>query len=192
VDRWPRLQNLYLGILGAALYLCIATTQIEQVAYACLKFKLAVGSLMASAFLFFVPLALLAAVGPFLVRLLTPSVQSVGGSMGRLTAIGTLGSFGGTVLIGYVPIPLLPNSTTMIVTAGVLFCIAGSYLLIWGSTPAAKAATLIIIALGILCAWSTHPANCSNGLTSRKSIAATPILVFCRCSSPAAIRAVII
>src|SRR5262245_45433726 len=85
VDRSPRLGSLYLGIVGAAAYLCGAATLVERVAYACLGFKLALGSLLASALLFFVPLALLATVGPFMVRVLTQSLQNVGGSMGQLT-----------------------------------------------------------------------------------------------------------
>ena len=151
VDRSPKLNALYLGIIGAALYLCGAATQAEPVAYACLRFHLAVGSLLASALLFFIPLALLAATGPFLIRWLTPAVQNVGGSMGRLTAISTLGSFAGTILIGYVLIPLLPNSTTMLVTAGVLILTATAYLLIWGTGTGGKAvAVLALVAGGIM------------------------------------------
>jgi positive regulator of sigma E activity len=40
---------------------------VEPVAYWCLQFRLPIGSLLASAFLFFIPLALLAMVGPFFV-----------------------------------------------------------------------------------------------------------------------------
>src|SRR5213592_3552280 len=41
---------------------------IEPLAYWCLQFRLAVGSLLASTCLFFIPLSLLAVTGPFLVR----------------------------------------------------------------------------------------------------------------------------
>ena len=156
VDRSPQLRPLYLGILGAALYLCAAVTQVERVAYACLALKLATGSLLASVALFFVPLALLATVGPFLVRFLTQSVQSVGGSVGRLTAVSTLGSVAGTVLIGYVLIPLLPNSVTMIVTAGVLMIVAAVYLLVWGRSTKAKWTALVALAVCIGCGLAEH------------------------------------
>jgi hypothetical protein len=39
-------------------------------------------------------------------------VSEVGGTVGRMTAVSTLGSFFGTLAIGYVLIPLLPNSVT--------------------------------------------------------------------------------
>lgn len=47
------------------------------VAEACLELGLASGSLLASGFLFFVPLGLLAIVGPYVVRVLTLSVDDV-------------------------------------------------------------------------------------------------------------------
>ena len=156
VDRSPQPTWLYLGLLVAGLYLCAAVTQVERVAYACLEMKLALGSLVASAFLFFVPLALLGAVGPFLVRTLTSSLQSVGGSVGRLTAVSTIGSFAGTILIGYVLIPLLPNSLTMIVTAGVLMVVAAAWLLIWGRKPRARVVALLALVLGAACGWATQ------------------------------------
>src|SRR3954449_11158974 len=102
VDRSPRLGRLYLWIAGAAGYLCVAVLVIEPVAYWCLQFRLAIGSLLASTFLFFVPLCLLAMVGPFFIRFLTAAISTVGGNVGRLTAISTIGSVLGTVLIGYI------------------------------------------------------------------------------------------
>ena len=71
VDRSPRLGKLYGAIAGAAVYLCVSVLICEPVAYQCLEFDLAAGSLLASAFLFFVPLCLLPMVGPFFVRILT-------------------------------------------------------------------------------------------------------------------------
>ena len=156
VDRSPQPTWLYLGLLVAGLYLCAAVTQVERVAYACLEMKLALGSLVASAFLFFVPLALLGAVGPFLVRTLTSSLQSVGGSVGRLIAVSTLGSFAGTVLIGYVLIPLLPNSLTMVVTAGAVMLVAAVWLVIWGRKPGPNVVALLALGLGAVCGWATQ------------------------------------
>jgi len=112
-DRSQRLARLYYAILGAAVYLVLTVLICKPVAYWCLDFNLAIGSLLASAILFFVPLALLAMTGPFLVRTITSTVAGVGGNVGRLTSISTLGSFAGTILIGYLVIPLLPNSVTM-------------------------------------------------------------------------------
>src|SRR5438132_3066708 len=105
-DVSTNLSRLYYCILAAAIYIAVSIGFIEALAYWCLQFRLAVGSLLASSFLFLIPLALLAMAGPFLVRVLTFSVQNVGGNAGRLTAVSTLGSVAGTILIGYVLVPL--------------------------------------------------------------------------------------
>src|SRR5213594_523752 len=60
VDRSPRLGRLYGSIFSAALYLCLAVLVTEPLAYWCLQFRLAMGTLLASTLLFFVPLCLLA------------------------------------------------------------------------------------------------------------------------------------
>src|SRR5205814_8073589 len=118
----------YWAILGAAVYLAITVLMCEPVAYWCLDFnQLALGTLLASAILFFLALSLLAMTGPFLVRVITSSVSGVGGNVGRLTSISTLGSFAGTMLIGYLMIPLLPNSVTMYLTAAALLLICTGY-----------------------------------------------------------------
>lgn len=130
-DRSPRLNWLYWAICGAALYLALTVLLCEPVAYWCLDFNLALGSFLASAILFFVPLALLAMTGPFLIRVITSSVSGVGGNVGRLTSISTIGSFIGTLLIGYVLIPLLPNSVTMYLTALLLLLVCAGYFVVW-------------------------------------------------------------
>lgn len=149
VDRSPRLGRLYWCILTAALYLALTVAVCGPVAYWCLDFKLAVGSLMASAFLFFVPLALLATVGPFVVRVLTSTVTSVGGTMGRLTAISTLGSVAGTLLIGYLLVPHLPNSVTMYLTAAALMLGCSGYFFGWGRRSSSAMPVALVIALGL-------------------------------------------
>lgn len=147
VDRSSRLGRLYWCILIAAFYLCLTVLMVEPLAYWCLKFRLALGSLLASSILFFVPLSLLAMVGPFFIRALTVSVTSVGGNVGRLTAISTLGSFAGTILIGYVLIPFLPNSMTMYLTAALLLAVSIGYFLGWARKDAAAPATAALVAL---------------------------------------------
>jgi len=146
-DRSQKLTGLYWAILAAAGYLALTVLICEPVAYWCLDFSLAVGSLLASAILFFVPLALLAMTGPFLVRVITSSLAGVGGNVGRLTAVSTLGSFAGTLLIGYLMIPLLPNSVTMYVTSIALMLVCIGYFAV--CRPQAVAAPLVFcLALG--------------------------------------------
>ena len=130
-DRSPKLHRLYYCILLAGLYLCLAVAVFQPMAYFCLQFNLAIGSALASFGLFFVPLTLLAVTGPFAIRALTQSTQTVGGQVGRVSAISTLGSVLGAVAIGYFIIPFAPNTVTMFASALVLFLIAGAYFLLW-------------------------------------------------------------
>jgi spermidine synthase len=153
VDRNQRLGRLYTAILVAGVYLALTVVITRPVAYACLQFSLPIGSLLSSAGLFFVPLALLAMVGPFFVRVLTDSVSGVGGNVGRLTAISTLGSFVGTVLIGYVLIPFLPNSVTMSLTALLLVVVASGYFAGWGRDARQRLAPVAVAAACAGLAW---------------------------------------
>ena len=159
-DRSQRLALLYWAILAAALYLALTVRICEPVAYWCLDFNLAVGSLLASAILFFIPLALLAMTGPFLVRVITSSVAGVGGNVGRLTSIGTLGSLGGTLLIGYLLIPLLPNSLTMYFTALTLTLVCAGYFLF--CRRLGSAAVVLLLALSSAAGGSKSPGLMHN------------------------------
>ncbi|MBI3882067.1 MAG: fused MFS/spermidine synthase [Verrucomicrobia bacterium] len=134
-DRSPRLTLLYGALLLAAVWLALTVVMTEPVAYACLDFRLAVGSVLASLILYFVPLTLLAMTGPFLIRTISESLVNLGAQVGRLSAISTFGSFVGTAGIGYVLIPLLPNSTTMLLNAGLLVVLATVYFLVWARRP---------------------------------------------------------
>ena len=136
-DKSQKLSALYWALFGAAIWLAGTVLICEPVAYFCLDFNLAVGALMASSILFFIPLALLAMTGPFMVRVITSSVASVGANVGRLISISTLGSFVGTMLIGYFMIPFLPNSITMYLTAVLIALVCLGYFGFFGRQLAA-------------------------------------------------------
>ena len=147
-DRSQNLGGLYRAILAAAGYLVMTVLICEPVAYWCLDFNLAVGSLLASTILFFIPLSLLAMTGPFLVRVVTSSVAGVGGNVGRLTSIGTLGSFAGTMCIGYVMLPLLPNSVSMYLTAAALTLVVAGFFIFFNRRSGKSLAGAVVLALG--------------------------------------------
>ncbi|WCJ59041.1 fused MFS/spermidine synthase [Fontisphaera persica] len=145
-DRSPDLRRMYLAILAAAIYLAISVPLCAPVSFACLKQKLAVGSLLASLFLFFPPLTLLAVVGPFLVRNFTHNLQTVGGQVGRVSALSTLGSVAGTLLIGYAVIPYLPNSLSMYLTAVGLMVVSLVYFFLLNPRPLRASAQVSLVA----------------------------------------------
>ena len=159
VDRTMKVGWLYAAILVAGIYLAFTVAITEWVVYGCLKFDLALGSLLTSTVLFFVPLCLMAMVCPFLIRVLTASLSGMGQSVGRLTAISTMGSFVGTVLIGYLLIPYLPNSTTMYLTSALLMSIGGGYFLIWGKRTGERPIAMIGLAIGLLVGYGALRAD---------------------------------
>lgn len=154
-DRSQRLAGLYWALLAAAAYLVLTVALCEPVAYRCLDLNLALGTLLASTVLFFIPLALLAMTAPFLVRVITSSVAGVGGNVGRLTSVGTLGSFAGTMLIGYVALPLMPDSFTMYATAGALMLLCAGYFGFFHHRSAVPLTVLLLLAmvLGVRLLW---------------------------------------
>jgi spermidine synthase len=149
-DRSPKLGRLYAGHLVAAVWMCLTVLMCEPVAFWCLEFRLALGTVLASLILFFVPLTLLAMTGPFLIRAIAESLANVGGQMGRLSAVSTFGSFLGTVFIGYVLIPLLANSTIMILSALLVVAVASGYFAVWARKP--SPAVPLVLAWGVLAA----------------------------------------
>jgi spermidine synthase len=149
VGRTAKLGRLYAAIAIAAACLALTVAVRETVVYAFLSLPLPVGSLLSSTFLFFIPLCLLAVTGPFVVRVMTNAVSEVGRNVGRLTAISTVGSFLGTVAIGYFLIPLMPNSVTMYGTAAVLAALALLYFILWSRKPVPVAAAIAIVAAGL-------------------------------------------
>jgi spermidine synthase len=160
-DKSQQISFLYWAILGAAGYMALSVLICAPVAYWCLDFNLAIGSLLASTILFFVPLALLAMTCPFLVRVMTSMLSGVGSNVGRLISISTIGSFVGTMLIGYVMIPYLPNSVTMFFTALLLMLICAVH---FGFFRRAQAGPLILIFLLTL----------SSGFALRANLAIRP------------------
>lgn len=148
-DRGARPGVLFGGLLAAAVYLCCSVLLREWAMMGLLALPLAASSLLASALLFFIPLGLMAMTGPFLVRVLAGSLRAASGTAGRLSAVSTLGSFLGTACIGYVLVPLLPNSVTLLGTAGLIGVVAAVYFAVWGRTGAAVILTAAAFAAGI-------------------------------------------
>jgi len=153
VDASPRPAKLYVVTLAAGFWLAATVGLTAKVAlgfFGGASGSLALATLATAAVLYFIPLLLLAMTGPFLVRLLTTDVRQVGESAGRLNAISTLGSFVGTVLIGYVLIPLLPNSRTMLGTALVLALQAALYFAIWGRRDSGSGRSVVTALVALL------------------------------------------
>ncbi|MGE4182924.1 MAG: fused MFS/spermidine synthase [Limisphaerales bacterium] len=153
-DRYASLPLMYAGLMVAAAYLSFTVLIRAKLASACLGLDLALGSIVASLGLYFVPLTLLAAVGPYFIRILARSLQDVGRSVGRLSALGTVGSVVGVLVTSYLLVPYVRDSVALLGTAAVLVGLSAVYYLLWGrgeggggvSAGAAGLAVLLAVA----------------------------------------------
>ncbi|MCC6235880.1 MAG: fused MFS/spermidine synthase [Verrucomicrobiales bacterium] len=170
-DRYRRLSYLYAGLVVAAAYLVVVVLIRAKLAAACLGMNLALGSIMASMALFFVPLTLLAATGPFFVRFLTASVDGVGRTVGRLSALGTVGSVLGVVLTSYVLVPYVRESYAMFGTAALLVGVATVYFLVWGTGEPGGGVAIAGTVTGALLALAAVKQADENGMERHVEVA---------------------
>ncbi|MGI5120813.1 fused MFS/spermidine synthase [Marinactinospora thermotolerans] len=96
------------------------------------------------------PVALLSAVTPVVVKTQLADLDQAGGVVGRFSAWGTVGSLAGTFLTGYVLISALPVSMVLLVTGGGLVLLGGVLLLRHGVPRGGRggAAMLAVVTLG--------------------------------------------
>jgi spermidine synthase len=129
------------------------------------------GPLVASVVLYFLPSVLLGMISPFAVRLQAKTLASMGNVAGRLYALGTVGSLGGTLLTTFVLIPLM-GTTKIIYSIGVILLaaavlgLAACFASRGGPrTRAGVAATLIFLCGTFLMGYVLSPMNLPFSLT---------------------------
>lgn len=98
------------------------------------------GALLAAVMMFGAPLTLLGMVTPFVVKLFLRDMQETGRTVGRLSALSTLGSFIGTVATGFWLIPSFHVDQIAGGSALILLLLAGALL----GTSLKKASTLAV------------------------------------------------
>lgn len=92
---------------------------------------LRLGSLVSSFLLFFIPIFLLGAVAPYLVKLYAHDLTHIGQIVGHLYAISSAGSFLGTILTGFLFIPYFQNESILLFISFVLMTISLIYWLLF-------------------------------------------------------------
>lgn len=123
-DRWPRAPVLYLLVLIAAAYDLMVLVTYPAITEFSTRFELIPGSLLAGLLLFAIPMATLAAVSPFITRLLARE-GAVGSVAGTVYAVSTLGSIAGTFLTSFYLIPTIGIRASFTVSFATLCFVAG-------------------------------------------------------------------
>ncbi len=96
---------------------------IEQILSAPASFLSFIGSFFAALFLFALPVAMLGAISPFLIKIAGSERNDIGKVSGTLFAVGTLGSMVGTFVPTLVLIPFLGTKMTISICGAILLAL---------------------------------------------------------------------
>jgi spermidine synthase len=96
----------------------------------------------------------LSLVPPGVVKLRLRTLAETGATVGRLSAVGTLGALAGTFLTGFVLLSALPTSTLLLLTGGVLVVTGLAVAVVLPRLPLVRSPLLAVVALaGLTGAW---------------------------------------
>ncbi len=124
VDRRADPDVLFLCIFAAGVFSILVPWMRAPVLRMAVPLGIRAGSLFSAALLFGPTLLLLGCVSPFLIRLASRQIGSVGRVAGSLAAVSTVGSFLGTVVTGFWLIGRFPASRIFQIAGGVLLLLA--------------------------------------------------------------------
>lgn len=111
---------------------------------------------------FVAPAALLSAIGPMIVRATLTDLATSGSTVGRLSAIGTVGAITGTLLTGFVLLGLFPTRV-LIVGVGALLVVIGIALTVaLRSGGGARTGVLALAALAVGGLGLSGPSPCDT------------------------------
>lgn len=160
VDRAPRTSFLGYLLLAAAAWTLLIPWIHTLLAETAADAGIVSGPLLAAVVLFAVPACLLAAVSPFVIRLLsrTTGDHAIGLSAGLVGMLSTLGSFVGTFATGFYLIPHVGVRTLFLAT-GVVTALLGGFVIAWCREwrPLPVAAMLATVCAAAGMSWHSPP-----------------------------------
>lgn len=151
----PKLIGAELLLGGATTLLVVPLTAVIGVAIAGAGNS---GLVVASFVTLFVPAALLSAISPAVVRLELSSLDRTGSTVGYFSAIGTAGAITGSILTGFVLVPLV-GTTAILITTGALAVIGGAVIRIRRLAAWLGVVGLVVL-LAAVAAWADN--RCDN------------------------------
>jgi spermidine synthase len=160
-DRWPSAGLFHFLVLLAGAATLFVQGLAGPVMEMCAELGLKGGALAAALVLFGPGLLLLASLTPFACRIHPRHASRTGRTVGSLYAVSTIGSVLGALLVGFVLVPLLPTSRTLLVTAVLLGATGALGLLAWRRKAGVVAAAVFLV-LALLPSY--HPAPARQGV----------------------------
>jgi spermidine synthase len=145
-DRSPKLSRLTWMLLLPGVWLLILPWIAHPLLALSENFGLRIAVLSSAALLFGPPLLLLGMVSPFVVRISTEQVETVGRTAGTLWALSTLGSVLFALLTGFILIPIA-GVTLLTVLFGALLIVLAAAGFVIGRSRVGQAGALLLVLL---------------------------------------------
>lgn len=154
-DRSRGDRSLYLLVLGSALYQLLILFTVHPLLQGLSRRGEFLGTVVATLIVFTPSMTALAAVGPYVIRLLTQSGRA-GATAGRVYALSTLGSVAGILITSFYLVPRFGTNVTLTVA-----CATSALLAAAGLMRMKRAALVAVALLGALpfvppAAWSAN------------------------------------
>jgi len=148
-DRWPGRRTLVVPMAGAGVYILFIPLLDETVSERIFDSALPLGlhALVACALFFVVPSLLMATVSPVAIRLLAQAVEQTGKVAGSVSALSTVGSILGTILMGFYLIDAFGSVKLLTVAlGGTMLVLSALAALGMRLKPAAAGLALLLLA----------------------------------------------
>lgn len=145
----PNLIGVELLLGGAATLLVVPLTAIIGDAIAGAGNA---GLVVASVVTLFVPASLLSAISPAVVRLELSSLDRTGSTVGYFSAVGTAGAITGSILTGFVLVPLV-GTTAILIATGMIATVSGAVIRIRRFVAWLGVVNLVVV-LAAMAVWA--------------------------------------
>ena len=103
----------------------LASSSIVRIAGPALGSRSPVAIVTLAAVGFFAPALVLSAVTPMVIKLRLKDLAETGQTVGRLSALGTIGALAGTFVTGFVLVAAFPSQPVVLFTGGLLVALGG-------------------------------------------------------------------
>lgn len=125
-DKFDRIRLAHI-ISSTALLVAVIPILSPSVLVATEPLGLRVGAFTSALVLFALPLTLLGMVSPYAIKLSTTRLEGIGSASGSIYAVGTLGSFIGTLLLGFFLLPRMGARNIILSISIILLLLAISF-----------------------------------------------------------------
>ena len=156
-DAKRRPEFLFLAILVAAVFTFLIPVMRNPLLNFAGQFGVRGGVLLGSALLFGAPLFLLGVVSPYATKLFTDQFEKIGSRVGLLYSVSTLGSFVGTVAMGFYLIPNFRISSILLALGLALLFMPLVYFLLVRARKWPLFALAVIVGVGALLFFPRAP-----------------------------------